>query len=58
MALGTIGYLAMDIMTEGTGKSSMLALILAQFINLWSMAGQARIGYIIAEFNHLGSMRI
>lgn len=58
MASGAIGNLAMDIVTEGASESGVFALVLAQFLNLRSVAGEAWVGYVVTELDHLRGMRI
>lgn len=58
MALGAIGNFPVNIVAERTCQSAVLALVLAQFFNLRCMAGEARIGHIVAEFDYLWRMGI
>jgi len=52
VALGAVGYFAMNVVTEGTGEGTVLALVLAQFLYLRRVAGQAGIGDIVAELDY------
>ena len=49
MALGAIRNFAMSVVAETAGEGGVLALVIAQFNELPSMAGYAWVGYIIAE---------
>src|SRR5512135_2549874 len=58
VALGTLGFLAVDIMTEGTTLGAMLALVLLQLSNLLRMAGKTGVRYIVRKRDLQGCMGV
>jgi hypothetical protein len=49
VALGALGHLAMHVMTAGTVKGGMLALVFFELLDLRSMARETGIGDIIRK---------
>lgn len=58
VALGTEGYLAMDIMAEAACQAAMLALDLLQLDDLLGVACQTLIGDIVGQFDNFWGMWI
>ena len=48
----------MNVVAERAVKFAVLARVLAQFLDLRGVAGQARVGYIVAELDDLRGVRV
>jgi hypothetical protein len=58
VTLGTLGNLAMHIMAERTVQRAMLAPVFLELLDLAAVAGETGLGYVAAEGDILGSMRV
>jgi len=58
MTLCTLRHFTMNIVAETACKSAMLALNLFQLDDLFGVAGETLVGYIITQLDNLGCVRI
>lgn len=58
VALGTLRDLAVDVVTGGTVKQCMLALIVSELNNLLSVAGQTSVSDIAREYDIFRRVRV
>ena len=58
VALGAVGYLTVDLVTEGTGLLGMGAFIVGKILAWAFMAGEARLFYIISQMQGQRLVRV